>query len=218
VLSALFSNPGEVFADVRLHTSRGLEGKQLRRSIVKKVLCLLWLFAALSAFTVEMDAQVCPTCPSFTKTNSTANKKLASLVGCWRGKGPNALAAKVSYQMGSDKSALLETIYIEKNPTMYTMYYMDGEVGMAHHFCSYGNQLRMRAESSSDPNVLLFKLVDSTNLQSLAHNHMNYVKFMFRDQNRFDVEWGLHHNGKDLPQLYVFRRVAQGCSANSDSW
>jgi hypothetical protein len=185
---------------------------------MKRVWCCLSLFAILHSFTVEPVAQVCATCPSFTKTNATSSKKLASLIGCWRGKGPNALGAKISYQMGSDKSALLETMYIEKNPTMYTMYYLDGEVGMAHHFCSYGNQLRMRAEPSDDPNVLFFKLVDSTNLPSLAHNHMNYVKFIFRDQNRFDVEWGLHHNGKDLPQLYAFRRVAQSCSANSDEW
>jgi hypothetical protein len=185
---------------------------------VKKTWCLVCLFAVLSSFTFDMNAQVCATCPSFDKTNSTASRKLASLVGCWRGKGPNALGAKISYQMGSDKSALLETMYIEKNPTMYTIYYLDGEVGMAHHFCSYGNQLRMRAESSDNPNELFFKLVDSTNLPSLAHNHMNYVKFIFHDQNRFDVEWGLHHNGKDLPQLYVFRRVAQNCSANSGGW
>lgn len=169
-------------------------------------------------FALRGQGQVCSTCPSFTKTSSIANKKLASLVGCWRGKGPNALGAKISYQMGSDKSALLETMYIEKNPTMYTIYYLDGEVGMAHHFCSYGNQLRMRAEPSDDPNVLFFKLTDGTNLPNLTYNHMNYVKFIFHDENRFDVEWGLHHNGKDIPQLYAFRRVGGACTANSGEW
>jgi hypothetical protein len=178
----------------------------------------LIIIGLFSLFSPALRAQVCKTCPSFTKTNAPAIKKLAGLVGCWKGKGPGGLAAKVIYEMGSDQTALLETIFIENNPTMYTVYYLDGEAGMAHHFCSYGNQLSMRSEPLAAPDTIFFKLVDGTNLPSLSHNHMNYVKFIFYNEDRFDVEWGLHHNGRDLPQLYAFRRTVQGCTARSDQW
>lgn len=163
------------------------------------------------------EAQICRTCPSFTKSDSAPIKKLASLVGCWSGKrSPDGLAAKLSYELASEQTALLETIWIENNPTMYTMYYLDGDVGMAHHFCSYGNQLRMRAEPAAEQNVLFLRLFDATNLRSPNDDHMTHIKFAFHDEDHFDVEWGLHHNGKDIPQPYSFQRVA--CSDNGKPW
>ena len=163
-------------------------------------------------------AQVCASCPSFVKNPPAAVKNLVSLVGCWTGKGPNGLGAKVSYELGSDKTALLETIWIEKNPTMYTMYYLDGGVAMAHHFCSYGNQLEMKAETLDDPDVLSFKMVGSSNLANPDMNHVFSIKYTFLGQDRFDVQWGLHHNGRDLPQNYAFTRVWTGCYSRSDDW
>src|SRR5438045_6389363 len=85
-----------------------------------------WLVLLMSFTTNSGMAQVCANCPSFVKDPPTAVKNLASLAGCWVGKGPNGLGAKVSYELGSDKTAILETMWIEKNPTMYTMYYLDG--------------------------------------------------------------------------------------------
>lgn len=176
------------------------------------------VFAAVLALASGVArAQVCATCPSFAKSTSPAVKQLAELVGCWRGKGPNGLGAKVSYELGSDKTALLETMWIENNPTMYTMYYLDGQVPMAHHFCSYGNQLRMRAEPGG-AGKLDFLLIDSTNLPSRHENHVYYAKFTFEDRDHFAVEWGLHHDGRNLRQPYVFRRVARGCTARPDDW
>lgn len=184
----------------------------------KRYFSRILLIGAVCFFPIVVRAQVCATCPSFAKPASIAVKNLASLVGCWEGKRSDGLAARLSYELGSDKTALLETIWIEKNPTMYTIYYLDGKTAMAHHFCSYGNQIRMRMQPSESSDVLLFEFSDATNLPNLDHNHMTYVKFTFLNQNRLDVQWGLHHNGKDLPQPYAFRRVAGTCSARSDNW
>jgi len=176
------------------------------------------IFLAGLACAVPFQAQVCSTCPSFVKDTRPPIRDLASLVGCWKGKGPNALASKISYELGSDKTALLETMWIENNPTMYTMYYLDKGFALAHHFCSYGNQLMMRADPSDAAGGLTFRLVDSSNLQSDHANHVYSIQFQFMDSNHFTVEWGLHHNGKDIPQRYVFMRVAEGCTARPDVW
>ena len=152
------------------------------------------------------------------KSPPPAVKSLSSLEGCWTGKGPHGLGAKASYELGSDRTALLETLWIENNPTMYTMYYLDGKTAMAHHFCSYGNQLVMRSVNIDDPKSLAFNLVDSTNMAHPDMNHVFSIKFAFVAEDRFDVEWGLHHGGRDIPQIYRFTRVWTGCKARSVDW
>ena len=117
----------------------------------------------------------------------------------------------------TDKTALLETMSVEDNPMMFTVYYLDGETAVANHYCSYGNQLKMRAELPLDPDILSFKFVAAENMKDPNDNHMTYIKFMFRDQDHFDAEWGLH-NRKDMPQPFSFRRVVQGCSSNLNEW
>jgi hypothetical protein len=152
------------------------------------------------------------------KTTSIPIRNLSALAGCWKGKGPNGLASKISYELGSDRTALLETMWIENNPTMYTVYYLVGEDAMAHHFCSYGNQLVMRATPSADPSLLAFKMIDSSNMPNEHVNHVFSITFHFHDKDHFEVEWGLHHDGRNLPQRYLFMRVAQGCMARPDEW
>jgi hypothetical protein len=197
------------------HTHRR---QHTRRWIVTRICSALLLIAAVAVWidSRPLDAQVCRTCPSFEKVKSPEARKLADLVGCWSGKGPNSLAVKAIYELGSDKTALLEQLHVEKNPTMYTVYYLDGETQVAHHFCSYGNQLRMRAVPSG-PDTLLFKFVDGSNLTT-AMNHMTYIKFVFSGHDRFDVEWGLQHDGTEVAQPFTFGRVMQGCTAHSTDW
>ena len=150
----------------------------VREATMARRFAKLLFVAALALLQGSARSQVCSTCPSFSSGSTLSIKKLASLVGCWVGKRePDGLAAKVSYQLGSEDTALLETIWIENNPTMFTIYYLDGDVAMAHHFCSYGNQLRMRAEPSLISSVLFLKFFDATNLKSSNDNHMTYIKF-----------------------------------------
>jgi len=184
-----------------------------------KTRSVCYLLALMLLTTTGGMAQVCASCPSFVKNPPPPVKNLANLQGCWVGKrAGDGLGAKVTYELGSDKTALLETIWIEKNPTMYTMYYLDGNVAMAHHFCSYGNQLQMKSESLDKPETLSFKLTGSSNMPSPEMNHVFSIKFTFLGEDRFDVLWGLHHNGRDIPQLYHFTRVFNGCSQRSDEW
>lgn len=150
--------------------------------------------------------------PQFDETDDPKIAKFANLVGCWTGKGPFGIAADVQFELGSEGTALMEFMHPEKNPTMYTIYYLDKEVPMAHHFCSYGSQVRMRAEPVDDPNVLFFRFFDATNLDDHEQNHMTYVRYTFRDDDHFDVEWGLQRDGINEPQPFLFKRVVEGCN------
>jgi len=184
--------------------------KQRRDPKISTVsLIALWVCAL--AFSAGAGAQVLPGNPSFEVVRTNDVKNLASLVGCWTGKGPFGIAADVRYELGSEGTALVEFLHPEGNPTMYTIYYLDGEVPMAHHFCSYGSQIVMRAEPSEDPGVLNFTFHEATNLHDHNQNHMTYVRFNFKGQDNFDVEWGLQRDGKNEPQPFLFKRVTENC-------
>src|SRR5262245_33835119 len=70
-------------------------------------------------------------------------EKLKSLAGEWQAQGPHGLT-KVSYEIVSGGTAVMETIIPPQEPTMVTLYHRDGDQLMMTHYCSGGNQPRMR--------------------------------------------------------------------------
>jgi len=113
----------------------------------------------------------------------------------------------------SDGTALVEYLRPGANDTpQITVYYLDGETLMAHHFCYYGSQIRMKAEPASDPKLLVFKLQDATNLSADQHeNHMTYIKLSFPDPDHLEADWGQFDRGKELPSYFSLTRVSEGC-------
>lgn len=171
---------------------------------------VLTLLLIVGAFVVLTAAS--PPLSTSLKAAGSPGTKLSSLVGCWSGKGTGG-AVKASYELVSSDTALVEHWQQQGYAPMYTIYYLDGQTPMAHHFCSFGNQVRFKAEPGAAADVLDFKLLDATNVANADVPHMTYVKFSFRDKNHFDQEWGLHQSGKDGPQAFTFKRVVQGCKA-----
>jgi hypothetical protein len=185
---------------------------QERRSTMKKLaLAVLAAGGALLSSPHPFSAQEYPGNPSFKGTEPSAIKNLASLAGCWVGKNPWGVPARFTYDLASDATVLIEFIEQQGQVPMYSALYIDGETPMIHHFCSYGSQIRLRLEPSEDPNVLLFKFVDATNLKSRHDDHMTSVQFTFRDKDHVDLEWGLHQNHKDLKERFSLTRTVEGC-------
>lgn len=182
-------------------------------------LSLLLLGASLS-LSPAAAAQEFPGNPSFKHPSTPALKALASLPGCWIGKNPWGSPARLTYDLASDATVLVEYLEQQGQVPMYTAIYLDGDTPMLHHYCSYGSQIRMRAQPSKDPKVLHFAFLDATNIKSLEDDdHMTYYQFTFRDQDHLDLEWGVHLNHKDLRQVFPFTRATQGCDTrHSNVW
>lgn len=133
---------------------------------------------------------------------------LKFLVGDWQGKGPDGKLIQASYQFTSGGTSLLETITPGQEPSMTTLYHLDGHHLMLTHYCSLGNQPRMIADiPRGEINTLRFAFLDATNLESPTAPHMHRVTFAFQDNDHFTQEWVLSKDGKEQPMAFRFERV-----------
>ncbi len=150
----------------------------------------------------------------FTFTNSTyssdKSKKgfdtLKSLVGTWQVKMPDGSITNVTYKLVSKGSTVMETISNKEEDGMITMYHLNGKSLMMTHYCSAGNQPRMKANFNEDkPEELNFKYVDATNLKSEKDMHMRNLSITFKDKNHISQAWTWSKDGKNT--VYTFNLV-----------
>lgn len=138
---------------------------------------------------------------------STGLEPLKFLVGDWQGKGPDGKTIQASYQLTSGGTSLLETITPGQEPSMTTLYHVDGHHLMLTHYCSLGNQPRMIADiPKGQVKTLRFAYLDATNLESPTDPHMHKVNFAFQDHDHFTQEWVLSKDGNEMPHTFTFER------------
>jgi hypothetical protein len=124
-------------------------------------------------------------------------EKLKSLEGAWQGPGPDGKPVHISYKVVSAGSAVMETIDHGDMPgMMVTMYHLDGDRLMMTHYCSAGNQPRMRLASST-PTTMTFTMFDATNLASKNDAHMRKLVISWTDENHITADWTMSKDGKD---------------------
>jgi|SRR5208283_3988906 len=136
--------------------------------------------------------------------------KMKSLVGTWKGKDDEGKPVTASYKLVSGGSSLMESLEMQEHPdAMITMYHLNGSKLMMTHYCSMGNQPRMRVENvSKDGNIYTFKFVDATNLASKKDAHMSKLVVTFKDDDHFSQDWTMNKGGKDVHHaLFDFERV-----------
>ena len=118
--------------------------------------------------------------------------KIKALAGDWEGKAPDGKAVHASYKLVSGGSAVAETLAVAGEPDMLTVYHLNGGELMMTHYCSLGNQPRMRADAAgADAKAVSFHFVDATNMAGLAAPHMNDLKITFEDANHITPEWAM---------------------------
>ncbi len=136
-------------------------------------------------------------------------EKMKSLAGVWQGKDKEGKPIQISYKVISGGTAVMENLEMKGHAeAMVTIYHMDGDHLMMTHYCTMGNQPRMKAEkASSADNAITFSFVDATNLASPDDPHMHGLVITFNDKDHFTQEWTLRANGKDTaPDLFSFVR------------
>jgi hypothetical protein len=139
---------------------------------------------------------------------SPAFERMKTLVGSWKGtvnEGGAQLQRKARFKMISDDSALAHWLDEDAPHEMLTMFHMDGDQLMATHYCAAHNQPRMVLVSGGDPNRLVFKFKDGTNIQPDA-GHMQQVAFVFDVPNHHIEEWTYLLNGKEDTTRFDFKR------------
>ncbi|MGZ3693346.1 MAG: hypothetical protein ACXWQO_04020 [Bdellovibrionota bacterium] len=114
---------------------------------------------------------------------TNAFEELKALKGEWKSKGEGEVAT-VTYEVRSNGHSLVETM-----DDMVSVYHLDGDSIMMTHYCSAGNQPRLRAVDFTSPlQKLVFQFVDGTNLQPGGHN-INGLTIEFLSPNLIKETW-----------------------------
>lgn len=142
------------------------------------------------------------------KGSVTGFEQLKSLEGEWQGvKSTDGGKVEISYKLTSGGSALVETINPVNEPSMVTVYHLDGDKLLMTHYCSAGNQPRMVADiPGSGPNKIDFKLLEVTNLSSSSAGHMNHLTFTFEDKDTMTQAWTFFQDGQEMFATFDLRR------------
>ena len=108
-----------------------------------------------------------------------------------------------SIRVTSAGSAVQETLFPGSDHEMVTMYHLDGADLVLTHYCSLGNQPRLRAEPGTDVNKIVFKFVGGTNLKSNDDHHINEATFTLVDKDHFKADWTSCKDGKTCHQVHL---------------
>jgi hypothetical protein len=164
---------------------------------MKRLGMLLFVFAALHLCAPRSTAE----------TATSGFERLKMLVGEWDGKTTSGKLARVSYQLTSGGSAVLETLKPADEPEMVTVYHRDGESLMLTHYCMVNNQPRMRAESDGvGEKELTFNFVDATNLASPSAGHMHRLVMVFEDADHLTANWTWRENDEEHTEGFHLTR------------
>ena len=108
--------------------------------------------------------------------------QLKSLVGEWRGRWePGSLSTRVTYSLTGNGSVLIKTYRIGDETTMATLYHLDGDELMLTHYCSAGNQPRMKATRLDADGRIVFDFLDITNHDSGGHSERLVLSLIDED-------------------------------------
>ena len=139
--------------------------------------------------------------------SSPAFDQLKSLKGSWEGQASDGKATKVSYQLVSAGTCLMETLESPEGPSMITMYHLNGSRVVLDHYCSLNNVPHMKGTASPDGKRLHFVFVSGANMAGPSDMHMHSLKISFEDADHFSQEWTLRSKGKDEPVVFHFQRA-----------
>ena len=132
-------------------------------------------------------------------------ERLKALAGNWEGHYSDGTAATVSYRVVSDGTAVMETLESHDSSQMISMYHKDGASLLMTHYCSLGNQTRMRTPGLADGR-LVFTFVDATNLKSPGEHVMSGLVLSFPGPDRLVHQWSSRAEGKEQTGRFEFVR------------
>lgn len=156
---------------------------------MKRCIVITFLFMVCSSLYAGGSKEMSETNEAF--------ERLKSLAGTWNGTSDDGKPVKITYQVVSGGSAVMEAMdHDENDGGMVTMYHLDGNNLMMTHYCSMGNQPRMKASALSGDGTLAFAFVDGTNM-SKDDAHMHALTITFKNNDTISHNWTMRSEGKD---------------------
>lgn len=125
--------------------------------------------------------------------------KLKALEGEWidvEGVFGTKGAVAVTYRVTAGGKTVVESFPVGTPGEMVTIYHLDGNDLVLTHYCSAGNQPRMRSKGLND-NVLAFDFDGGMNIDPAKTSHMHSARIEFLSADEIRATWINWANGKD---------------------
>lgn len=145
-------------------------------------------------------------------------EKLKKLAGVWQTGDedkdgiPDVTAI---FRVVSGGSAVAEYLMPGTEHEMVTMYHLDNDSIVATHYCSLGNQPRMRAKTGGESNVMDFEFLDGTNMTP-TDMHIHSLLLTIKDDDHVTANWKAWAEGKpaDHAPAFVYTRLKDAEAAS----
>lgn len=134
-------------------------------------------------------------------------EKLTSLAGTWKGTRGDGKSVTTIYEVVANRSVVMETLQTEGEPAMITMYHLDGDELMMTHYCSAGNQPRMKAKATEAQNTIVFELMDITNLARATDGHMQKMQLTFKNEEHITTHWTFKQGDQQHSTPFELQKV-----------
>ena len=140
--------------------------------------------------------------PAIAQHNSDGKKdnrleKLKALAGDWLADGHEDKGVIVTYRVSSGGSAVVETLFVGQAHEMISIYTVDkGDLVMTH-YCSLGNQPRLKGGAKIEKGVLTFRCTKTVgNAKSHDEMHIHGLDLTFTDDDHIKHDWSSFKDGK----------------------
>jgi len=151
--------------------------------------------------------------PNGTDT-AAAFERMHALQGSWKGTyawtgaRSDSGAMDVTYRLSGAGSALIEDLIVDGNPSMTTVYHLDGSDLRMTHYCAAKNQPRLKAGSIDlTGNVYRFDFVDITNLRTPDAPHVHGFTMHIVDPDHLQLEFTFTAKGKESIEHITLTRA-----------
>lgn len=138
---------------------------------------------------------------------ASAFDQFKSLVGEWMdADGAAGPKGKVlaTYHLTGGGSAVVETLFPGAPHEMTTIFHRDGNDMVLTHYCSGGNQPRMRAREVNG-NTIAFEFDGGTNMNPAQDGHMHDAVITFLGPDEIRAHWKAWDKGKPSAHSPNFR-------------
>jgi hypothetical protein len=136
-------------------------------------------------------------------------EKLKALQGEWidvDGVFGKKGAVAVTYRVTSGGKTVVETFPLNSPEEMVTVYHVDGKDLVLTHYCSGGNQPRMRSRGLNG-NTLAFDYESGANIDPAVTSHMHSAQIEFLSADEIRATWNNWSHGKPDDHKATFRIV-----------
>ena len=138
------------------------------------------------------------------KPANAAFETMKKLAGTWLaadkdGKPTDQVVSVIRVTAGG--SAVHETLFPGQPQEMVSVYTVDGQDLIMTHYCVLGNQPRMKADSNSTSDKIVFHFIGGTNLDPAKDKHMHEATLTIVGDDRIDVQGSGWENGAPAKEM-----------------